>query len=182
MFEEKNIILDEPAVGRAITRISFEIVERNKGAEDLCVVGIMGGGVYLARRIAAKISEIEGRPVDCGQLDITPFRDDGIPPAEYQDRSQLGFDITDKRVVLVDDVIYTGRSVRAAIEALMSRGRPRNIQLAALVDRGHRELPIRPDFIGKNLPTSSEEQVKVTTKERDGADSVSIWRSTKERG
>lgn len=171
---ETTLILDEQAVSRAIVRISFEIVERNKGAEDLCIVGIMGGGVSLAKRIAAKISEIEKREVEWGQLDITCHRDDQAPPKDYQDRSVIDFPLTGKRVVLVDDVIYTGRTVRAAIDALMERGRPRNIQLAALIDRGHRELPIRADFIGKNLPTSSGEQVRVTTLERDGVDSVSI--------
>lgn len=176
MEREGNIIMDQAAIARAVARISFEILERNKGAEALCVVGIMKGGVELAHRIAAKIGEIEGRTIPCGQLDITQFRDDQPAPLEYQDRSQLDFTVNDQIVVVVDDVIYTGRSVRAAIDALMERGRPRAIQLAALVDRGHRELPIRADFIGKNLPTSSEEQIKVTTRERDGQDSVAIWR------
>ena len=158
---EKTLIMDAQAISRAITRISFEIVERNRGAEDLCLIGIRSGGAVLARRIADRIGEIENRPVECGELDITLFRDDGSAPEGYEDHSRLDFSIDGKRVVLIDDVIYTGRSVRAAIDAIMSRGRPRNIQLAILVDRGHRELPIRADFIGKNLPTSKEEMVEV---------------------
>lgn len=158
---EKTVIMDAQAISRAITRISFEIVERNRGAEDLCLIGIRSGGAVLARRIADRIGEIENRPVECGELDITLFRDDGSAPEGYEDHSRLDSSIDGKRVVLIDDVIYTGRSVRAAIDAIMSRGRPRNIQLAILVDRGHRELPIRADFIGKNLPTSKEEMVEV---------------------
>ena len=158
---EKTMILDAQAIGRAVTRISFEIVERNRGAEDLCLIGIQSGGTRLADRIARRIGEIEGRTVECGTLDISAFRDDGTVPEDYADRSELNFSIDGKRVVLIDDVVYTGRTVRAAIDAVMSRGRPRNIQLAILVDRGHRELPIRADFIGKNLPTSKEERVEV---------------------
>lgn len=171
---ERTVILDEQAVGRAITRISFEIVERNRGAEDLCLIGIMGGGVDIANRIAAKIGEIESREVECGRLDITCFRDDAQPPEGYSDRSVIPFGIDDKRVVLIDDVMFTGRSVRAAIDAVMSRGRPQNVQLAILVDRGHRELPLRADFIGKNLPTSKDEKVLVHTVERDGQDCVEL--------
>ncbi len=158
---EKTIIMDHQAVGRAVTRISFEIVERNRGAENLCLVGIQSGGTLLAWRIAQRIREIEGREVECGTLDISAFRDDGRVPEGYVDASEMGFSIDNKRLVLIDDVIYTGRTVRAAIDAIMSRGRPQNIQLAILVDRGHRELPIRADFIGKNLPTSKEERVVV---------------------
>ena len=158
---EKTVIMDAQAISRAVTRISFEIVERNRGAEDLCLIGIRSGGAVLARRIADRIREIENRPVEWGELDITLYRDDVSAPEGYEDHSRLDFGIDDKRVVLIDDVIYTGRSVRAAIDAIMSRGRPRNIQLAILVDRGHRELPIRADFIGKNLPTSKEERVEV---------------------
>lgn len=124
---EKTVIMDAQAISRAITRISFEIVERNRGAEDLCLIGIRSGGAVLARRIADRIGEIENRPVECGELDITLFRDDGSAPEGYEDHSRLDFSIDGKRVVLIDDVIYTGRSVRAAIDAIMSRGRPRNI-------------------------------------------------------
>lgn len=168
----KAEILDENAVSRAITRISYEIIERNKGAEDLCLVGLLSRGAVLARRIAAKISENEGREIPVGVLDITPFRDDkkrgGV------DSSEIGFDITDKRVVIVDDVIFTGRTARAAIDGLLSRGRADVVQLAVLIDRGHRELPIRPDYIGKNLPTSRSEMVRVMVKEMDGCDKVVI--------
>ena len=178
MLIEKARILDESAMRRAIARISFEIVERNKGVEDLCLIGIMNGGVDIAMRIAKKIQEIEGKMVEIGKLDITPCRDDGSK--SNQDDSEIPFPIEGKRVVLVDDVIYTGRSVRAAIDALMSRGRPKSIQLAALVDRGHRELPLRPDYIGKNVPTSSHEVVRVKTIERDGVDEVSICEPSEE--
>lgn len=169
---EKALILDDKAMSRAINRISYEIVERNKGVEDLCIIGILSRGMELAQRIACKIRQVEGKSVPVGCLDITPYRDDGRQGAA--DHSRIPFDIGDKRVVLVDDVIYTGRSVRAAIDALMAIGRPRCIQLAVLVDRGHRELPIRADFIGKNLPTSREENVRVFVRERDGEDKVVI--------
>lgn len=158
---ERTVVMDAQAVSRAVTRISFEILERNRGAEDLCLIGIQAGGAGLARRIASRIEETEGRRVDCGALDITLYRDDIAAPAGYAESTSIDFAIDGKRVVLIDDVIYTGRSVRAAIDAIMSRGRPQNIQLAILVDRGHRELPIRADFIGKNLPTSKEERVEV---------------------
>lgn len=168
---EKALILDEKAMARAINRISYEIIERNKGVEDLCIVGILSRGQELAERIASKILQVEGRSVPVGALDITPFRDDG---RRGGGETNIPFDIGGKRVVLVDDVIYTGRSVRAAIDALMAAGRPRSIQLAVLIDRGHRELPIRADFIGKNVPTSREESVRVLVSERDGEDKVII--------
>ena len=169
------VILDEKAMERTIVRISFEVVERNRGAENLCVVGIMGGGTEIAGRIAAKIGQIEGREIEVGSLDITPHRDDE-GRTNGGDRSSIPFDITDKRVVLVDDVLYTGRTVRAAIDAIMSRGRPKNIQLAILIDRGHRELPIRSDVVGKNVPTAAEEKIVVHTKGRHGADEVLLYR------
>ncbi len=168
----KAEILDENAISRAITRISFEIIERNKGAEDLCVIGLYSRGAVLAQRIAAKIAANEGREIPTGLLDITPYRDDERRGSGGSTR--IDFDITDKRVVIIDDVIFTGRTARAAIDGLMSRGRPKMIQLAALVDRGHRELPIRADYIGKNLPTSSGEKVRVMFKETDGCDKVVI--------
>ena len=173
-------IMDEKAVSRAITRICYEIVEKNRGSEGICIVGIFTGGAYLAQRIAGKISELEQRKIPIGYLDITPYRDDVSRDKPIQDRTQLDFDIQDKKVVLVDDVLYTGRSVRAAIDALMARGRPDKIQLAALIDRGHRELPLRPDFIGKNVPTSREEKVIVRLKEADGIDQVTIIKETEE--
>lgn len=172
-MEQKALILDDKAMCRAIARISFEIIERNKGVDNLCLIGILSRGGQLARRIAQKIKSVEDREVPVGLLDITRFRDDR-PGGDGPDQSELPFDLNGKKVVLVDDVIYTGRTVRAAIDALMARGRPERIQLAVLVDRGHRELPIRADFIGKNLPTSREEQVKVYVKERDGEDKVVI--------
>ena len=173
-------IMDEKAVSRAITRICYEIVEKNRGSEGICIVGIFTRGAYLAQRIAGKISELEQRKIPIGYLDITPYRDDVSRDKPIQDRTQLDFDIQDKKVVLVDDVLYTGRSVRAAIDALMARGRPDKIQLAALIDRGHRELPLRPDFIGKNVPTSREEKVIVRLFEADGIDQVTIIKETEE--
>ena len=169
----KAEILDENAVARAITRISFEIIERNKGADNLCLVGLFSRGAVLAQRIAAKIAENEDRDIPTGLLDITPFRDDDRR-GSTADTSRIDFDITGKRVVIIDDVIFTGRTARAAIDGLLSRGRPTLIQLAALIDRGHRELPIRADYIGKNLPTSRSEKIKVMVRELDGCDKVVI--------
>lgn len=172
-FRVKAEILDESAIERAIARISFEIIERNKGTDNLCLVGLYSRGAVLAKRIAAKISENEGQEVTVGTLDITPFRDDDkIDRAA--DSSKIDFDITGKHVVIIDDVIFTGRTARAAIDGLLARGRPTEIQLAALIDRGHRELPIRADYIGKNLPTSRGEKVCVMVREIDGCDKVVI--------
>ncbi len=170
-MEEKALILDEKAMARAITRISFEIVERNKGAKDLCAIGILSRGRELACRIARKISSIENTQVPAGSLDISRYRDDRAIDA---DQSDIPFSVTGKKVVLVDDVIYTGRTARAAIDAVFALGRPQLINLAVLIDRGHRELPIRADYVGKNLPTSREEVVKVSVKELDGLDKVAI--------
>lgn len=169
----KAEILDENAIGRAIARISFEIIERNKGADDLCLIGLYSRGAVLAKRIGAKIAENEGRQIPTGLLDITPFRDDERR-GQTADGSRIDFDITGKRVVIIDDVIFTGRTARAAIDGLLTRGRPKLIQLAALIDRGHRELPIRADYIGKNLPTSGGEKVRVMVREIDGCDKVVI--------
>ncbi len=172
---EKAQIMDEKGVGRAMARISYEIIERNRGLEDVCVVGILRRGAVMAGRLAGKLRELEGKEMPCGHLDISRFRDDrpGEPAAE--DKSELPFQVAGKVVILVDDVLYTGRSVRAAIDALIQRGRPKAIQLAVLVDRGHRELPIRPDYVGKNLPTSSDERVAVLFSETDGEDAVRIY-------
>ena len=170
---QKTLILDEKAMQRAIARISYEIIEHNKGVENLCVIGILSRGVEIARRIARKIYEVEGKTIEIGTLDITPFRDDKHIEG-HVDQSKIGFSIENKKIVLVDDMIYTGRSVRAAIDALMQRGRPLLIELAVLVDRGHRELPIRADFVGKNLPTSKDEKVKVMVSQMDGEDRVII--------
>lgn len=159
---------------RAIARITYEILERNKGTQNLCVIGIFSRGVALAQRIADKISELENETIPCGALDITAFRDDR-KPVSNADRTKIDFDVNNKNIVIVDDVFYTGRSARAAIDAIMERGRPQSVQLAVLVDRGHREFPIRPDYVGKNLPTSREESVKVSVTETDGSDSVAIY-------
>lgn len=173
-MKQKAVIMDENAMKRAVARITYEILERNKGAERLCIIGIFSRGVYIAKRIANKIFELENTTVKVGALDITPYRDDK-KNSSHTDKTQIDFDVTNMRVIIVDDVIYTGRSTRAAIDALIERGRPESIQLAVLIDRGHRELPIRPDYVGKNLPTSHEETVKVMVKESDGFDSVTIF-------
>lgn len=170
----QKVILDEKAMDRVIARISYEIIEKNKGIEDICVVGIFSRGVEIANRIAKKISQVEDKNVPVGWLDITNYRDDVETEENYCSKTQIPFDINNKKIIIVDDVIYTGRSVRSAIDGIMDRGRPKSIQLAVLVDRGHRELPIRADFIGKNLPTSKTEKVKVCVKERDGINQVLI--------
>ncbi|SKA02568.1 bifunctional pyr operon transcriptional regulator/uracil phosphoribosyltransferase PyrR [Selenihalanaerobacter shriftii] len=174
MLEYKKDILSEKDMQRALTRIAHEILEKNNGLEDLAIIGIRTRGVPLARRIADKIGEIEGEEVADGILDITLYRDDLTTVAQQPivHQTEIPFDITDKKVVLVDDVLYTGRTVRAALDALVDLGRPNVIQLAILIDRGHRELPIRPDFVGKNLPTSTGEVVEVKLKEVDGEDIV----------
>lgn len=175
----KAIVLDEKAIQRALTRISHEIIEKNKGISDCVLVGIKTRGIYLASRIAKKIEQIEGEPIAVGELDITLYRDDltiKTADAEPEVRgSDIPVEITNKKVILVDDVLYTGRTVRAAMDALVDIGRPALIQLAVLVDRGHRELPIRADFIGKNIPTSSQEKIVVELKETDELDQVSIY-------
>jgi pyrimidine operon attenuation protein/uracil phosphoribosyltransferase len=161
---------------RALVRIAHEIVERNKGAGDLVLVGMQTRGVPLAKRLSTTIRGLEGINVPVGSLDISLYRDDlsslSLKPAVH--RTDIPVDITDKQVVLVDDVFYTGRSIRAAMDALMDLGRPQSIQLAVLVDRGHRELPIRADYVGKNIPTSKDEEIKVDIKEVDGEDKVII--------
>ena len=177
MGETVNL-LDDKAIGRAVTRIAHEIIERNKGIDNCILVGIKTRGVDLARRLAAKIETIEGAAIDMGELDITLYRDD-IGKKERMDaplvqQIDIEQDLTGRKVILIDDVLYTGRTVRAAMDALMDTGRPASIQLAVLVDRGHRELPIRPDYVGKNIPTSKEERVTVLLKETDGIDSVTL--------
>ena len=172
----KKMIMDEDGVRRALTRIAHEIVERNKGTGDLALVGIEAKGVPLALRLARKIREIEGAEVPVGRLDITPYRDD-LGPGEKglaKAATVIPFPVQGQRVVLVDDVLFTGRSVRAAMDALMDLGRPGLIQLAVLIDRGHRELPIRPDYVGKNVPTSRRETIAVRLREEGGQDQVVI--------
>ena len=169
-------IWDELAMKRALTRITYEIIERNKGTENLVLVGIKTRGVYLAKRVHDRIQKLEGVDVPLGQLDITLYRDDRHDASLKQDPvvndSHVGVDINDKNVVLIDDVIYTGRTIRAAMDALMDQGRPSSIAVAVLVDRGHRELPICADFVGKNIPTSNDEHVAVMVKEIDKQDEV----------
>lgn len=172
-MQEKAVIMDEKAMARAIARMSFEVIERNRGVENLCIIGILRRGAVIAQKIAEKIAEIEGREVPLGSLDITPYRDDQKANVQ-KGQTVIGFSVEGKKIVLVDDVIFTGRSVRAAIDAIMDRGRPQSIQLAALIDRGHRELPLRPDYIGKNVPTAREEVVRVQVKRYDGISRVSI--------
>ena len=170
----KAQIMDEAALSRALMRIAHEILEHNKGAEDLLLVGIRRRGEPIARRIGDNILKIEGQNVPCGSIDIGFYRDDLSRLGEMPElrRTELPFSVADRDLVLVDDVIYTGRTARAAIEAVFSCGRPRSIQLAVLVDRGHRELPIRPDYVGKNLPTSRTELVEVRLPEYDGETGV----------
>lgn len=174
----KARVMDAPAMNRALSRIAHEILERNGGCQDVCLVGIRRRGEPLAQSIARKISEIEGQEVPVGVLDITLYRDDlspaGADETPVLNRTDVPFPITGRRVVLVDDVLYTGRTARAAIDALFQMGRPASIQLAILVDRGHRELPIRADFVGKNLPTSRSEIVAVKVPEIDGEEAVEI--------
>jgi len=169
-------LLDAGEIHRAVTRIAHEILERNKGTDGVVLVGLRSRGIELARRLSRKIKEIEKVEVPVGALDVTLYRDDlgkaGAQPVVR--RTEIPFTVDEKKVVLVDDVLYTGRTVRAAMDSLMDLGRPRLIQLAVLVDRGHRELPVRADYVGKNVPTSQQEQVQVLLEEEDGVDRVVI--------
>lgn len=173
----KATILDENAIRRTLVRMSHEIVEKNKGIEDIVLVGIKRRGYPLAERLSKLIEKIEGKkvPVEC--LDITLYRDDLSKVTDLPEvkETKLSMDIVNKKVIIVDDVLFTCRTVRAAIDAVMDNGRPNVIQLAVLVDRGHKELPIRADFVGKNIPTAKEEIVKVEIEEIDGSDSVKIY-------
>jgi len=172
----KATILTADEVRRAMTRIAHEIVERNKGAQNLALIGIHTRGIPLAQRLADKLSDLEGVEVPTGMLDITLYRDDLSEVARQPiiRETHVPFDLARRRVILVDDVLYTGRTVRAALDALIDLGRPEGIQLAVLVDRGHRELPIRADYVGKNLPTARTEMVKVKLAETDGLDLVEL--------
>ncbi|MCD8509636.1 MAG: bifunctional pyr operon transcriptional regulator/uracil phosphoribosyltransferase PyrR [Bacillus sp. (in: Bacteria)] len=175
-------ILDEQAIRRALTRIAHEIIERNKGVENCILVGIKTRGIYLAQRLAERIKQIEGETIEVGEVDITLYRDDLTLKTKSQDPeikgTDIAVDINDKKVILIDDVLYTGRTVRAALDALIDLGRPSQIQLAVLIDRGHRELPIRPDFVGKNVPTSKNEIVEARLREIDQTDEVVIKQKT----
>ena len=177
-------VLESDEINRALTRVAHEIIERGRGAESLVLLGIPTRGVPLAARLAARIGQVEGHDVPHGSLDITMYRDDlRLRPARTLGRTQVPADgIDGKTVVLVDDVLYSGRTVRAALDALNDLGRPRAVQLAVLVDRGHRELPIRPDYVGKNLPTSHQETVRVLLSEVDGEDAVLLGQAVADRG
>ncbi|GAA2872697.1 bifunctional pyr operon transcriptional regulator/uracil phosphoribosyltransferase PyrR [Lactobacillus intestinalis] len=169
-------IIDASGMKRALVRMTYEIIERNKGVDDLVIVGIKTRGLFLANRVAANLKRIENVDVPVGALDVSDYRDD-LSKQEKKNlihNQQLDFDITDKKVVLVDDVLFTGRTIRAALDALMDQGRPATISLAVLVDRGHRELPVRPDFIGKNIPTAMNERIKVSMTEVDDQDSINL--------
>jgi len=174
---QERQIMNQEGVRRALARVAHEILERNRGAEDLIIVGIHTRGVHLARRIAANLAEFEGIEVPVATLDVSFYRDDLRVRDQTQTKvmpTDIPMGIQGKRVVLVDDVLYTGRTIRAAMDALVDFGRPQQIQLAILLDRGHRELPIRADFVGQNLPTALEERVKVRLMETDGADEVAL--------
>jgi pyrimidine operon attenuation protein / uracil phosphoribosyltransferase len=175
-MEQKRVVMDAEGIDRSLTRIAYEILEKNKGMEELILVGIRTGGVFLAERLRKKISGTEGKMVPMGVLDVTLYRDD---LSTTHRKPQLGktdipFSLDGKKVVLVDDVLFTGRTIRAAMDALIDFGRPKLIQLAVLIDRGHRELPIRADFVGKNLPSSLWEAVSVDLTEKSGKDEVVI--------
>lgn len=173
-FMDKTVLMDSEGIRRALTRIAHEIVEKNKGVDNVVLVGIRTRGVPIAERLAENIEKIEGKKPPVGVLDITLYRDD-LSTLAYQPivrPTELPVDITGKIVVLVDDVLYTGRTIRAALDAIIDNGRPKTIQLAVLVDRGHRELPIRADFVGKNVPTSSKEVISVQLQATDEAENV----------
>ena len=170
------LVMDAKTIERALIRIAHEIVEKNKGAENMAVIGIKNRGEYLAQRVANLIEKIEEVQIPVGLMDITLYRDDIQTKLEQPvvQKTEILFDVVDKVIILVDDVLFTGRTIRAALDQIIDFGRPRSIQLAVLVDRGHRELPIRADYVGKNIPTAKSELVKVKIKEVDGEDSVSI--------
>ena len=176
-YVRRSQVFDADDLRRAHTRIAHEIVERNHGAADLVLVGLYTRGVAIARRLAAVIEGFEGTPVPVGALDVAFYRDDiGIRPVQPLGSTEIPVDVTGRAVVLVDDVLYTGRTIRAALDALTALGRPRAVQLAVLVDRGHRELPIRADFVGKNLPTNEADDVRVRLAETDDTiDGIELW-------
>ncbi|MCK7511097.1 MAG: bifunctional pyr operon transcriptional regulator/uracil phosphoribosyltransferase PyrR [Desulfobacterales bacterium] len=182
MAENKNTktVMDKDGIDRCLTRIAYEILEKNKGMENLVLVGIRTGGIYLAERLQKKISDIEGGKIPLGILDVNLYRDDISASNKKQrlEETKINFSLDDKIVVLVDDVLFTGRTIRAAMDALIDFGRPKMIQLAVLIDRGHRELPIRADFVGKNLPSSLWEAVRVDLVEKNSVDEVVIEEGT----
>lgn len=175
-MEQRKVVMDADGIDRSLTRIAYEILEKNRGTEGLCLVGIRTGGVFLAERLKKKISGMEGVDIPSGILDITLYRDD-LRLSDRKpilEKTDIPFSLDNKKVVLVDDVLFTGRTIRAAMDALIDFGRPKFIQLAVLIDRGHRELPIRADFVGKNLPSSLWESVVVKLTEKNGIDEVVI--------
>jgi len=172
----KKVVMDADGIDRSLTRIAYELLEKNKGIEDMVLVGIQTGGVFLAERLKKKISRIEGAEIPMGVLDITLYRDD-LRTSNKKPRmgkTDIPFSLDNRKVILIDDVLFTGRTIRAAMDALIDFGRPKFIQLAVLIDRGHRELPIRADFVGKNLPSSLWEAVTVSLQEKSGRDEVTI--------
>ena len=176
-MEFKSILLDEKAIKRTLTRIAHEIIEKNKGVEDVILLGIERRGVPIAKRISELIEQFEGVKIEVDSVDITLYRDDLTEVADQPllNEKSLDIDVKNKKIILVDDVLYTGRTARAAMEAVIKHGRPSNIQLAVLVDRGHREVPIRADYVGKNVPTSRRELVSVMVSEVDNEDAVKIF-------
>jgi pyrimidine operon attenuation protein / uracil phosphoribosyltransferase len=182
-FREKARLVDAEGIRRTLTRLAHEIIERNRGSQNLAVVGMRTRGVFIAERLQKLIKEIEGEAVPLGVLDVTLYRDDfrlKFKQPQIQ-VTHIDFDIDEKNIILVDDVLYTGRTIRAALDALMDLGRPARIQLAVLVDRGHRELPIKPDFVGKNIPTSFGEEVRVHMAEHDGEDAIILVEGVEEK-
>jgi pyrimidine operon attenuation protein/uracil phosphoribosyltransferase len=176
LMKEKSKVMDKDSLTRTLTRMAHEILEKNKGTEDLVIIGVRTRGAFLASRLTDLIENIDGSRPLLGVLDITLYRDDlsSIAQQPVVHKTEIDFDINDKKVILVDDVLYTGRTVRAALDELIDFGRPQFIQLAVLVDRGHRELPIRADYVGKNIPTSSKETIEVRLQESEGADEVVV--------
>ncbi len=174
--DKKNIIMREEDVKKALSRLAREIIEKNKDTENIVIVGIRTRGAFLAQRIAAVMAGLTGRQIPVGAIDITLYRDDltAIGPTPIVGKTEIDFDITEKKVILIDDVLFTGRTIRSALDELVDFGRPKNIQLAVLVDRGHRELPIRADYVGKNIPTSQNESVHVNLTESDAQDLVYV--------
>ena len=175
MADGATRVMDESEIRRALTRIAHEIIERNKGAENLVIIGVQSRGVPMAKRLAGLIGQIEGLDVPVGSLNVALYRDDyATRSARTISASEIPFDVTDKAVILVDEVLFTGRTTRAALDAIMDLGRPAVIQFAVLIDRGHRELPVRADYVGKNLPTALKENVEVLWTETRGEDAVLI--------
>ncbi len=180
-MDVKSKIIDSEGFDRILTRIAHEILEKNKGSHNLVLMGMRTRGEFLAKRITEKIKQIDKVDLPCGVLDVTLYRDDFRTRLKQPEVSvsNITFDINDKDIILVDDVLFTGRTVRSALNAIMDMGRPRSIQLCILIDRGHRELPIRADYVGKNIPTSQNEEIKVKMKEHDGEDAIYIIESKK---